>query len=356
MPKSDVRDNEYVAAHLTGYNFLALDGLKSAIELAKAVGDDDAARRWQDEYDDYRTTFLTVLDGATKRNGGAFPPALDAEGWAGTDWGNLLAITPEPLFDPFDPRVTATLARSRANYQEGIATYREPDDGVFLHHYLTIKNTLTALVRGEQEQAIREFYAELLHTSSTHAGFEYAVRPWGMRDFEGNLAPHGWFAADYRNLLRNMLVREQGDELHLLSAVSPEWIGAGKAVRVADAPTEFGPINFALEMATDDSAVVRIDAKFVAAPRAIIVHLPWFATIESVTADGAPAVVRDCTVSLSPKVRVVRLHWRRPPSTPTFSYARTVESYKAEYRKRYERLLATGEGTSAVDTWHVPEN
>jgi hypothetical protein len=355
MPKSDVRDNEYVAAHLTGYNFLALDGLRSAIDLAKAVGEQDAAKRWQGEYDDYCATFLAVLDGATKRNGGAFPPALDADGWQGTDWGNLLSITPAPLFDPFDPRVTATLRRSQANYQEGIATYREPDDGVFLHHYLTIKNTLTELVRGEQEQAIREFYAELLHTSSTHTGFEYAIRPWGMRDFEGNLAPHGWFAADYRNLLRNMLVRERGDELHLLSAVSPEWIGAGKSIRVADAPTEFGPISFALETQTDGSAVLHLHPEFSRAPRAIVVHLPWFMTIESVLADGAPAAVRDCAVSLSPNVREVRVRWRRAPSATKLSYARTVESYKAEYRQRYERLLATGENAaSAVDTWQVP--
>src|ERR1700730_13978865 len=72
------------------------------------------------------------------------------------------------------------------------------------------------LVRGDEQQALREFYAELLHTSSTHAGFEYAIRPWGTRDFEGNLAPHALFAADCRNLLRNMLVWEQGRTMHLL--------------------------------------------------------------------------------------------------------------------------------------------
>ncbi len=45
MPASDVRDNEYVAGHITGYNFLALDGMQSAIELAQALGHkEDAAR------------------------------------------------------------------------------------------------------------------------------------------------------------------------------------------------------------------------------------------------------------------------------------------------------------------------
>lgn len=355
MPVSEVRDNEYVDAHLTGYNFLALDGLKSAIEVAQAAGEEEAARQWQAELDDYRSRFFSILDRAVQANNGSFPPALDAQGWQGTDWGNLLSLTPEPLFDAFDARVTATLQRSQASYQEGIATYREPDDGVFLHHYLTIKNTLTELERGEQHQAIREFYAELLHTSSTHAGFEYAIRPWGTREFEGNLAPHGWFAADYRNLLRNMLVREQGDTLHLLSAVSPEWIGVGKRIRVADAPTIFGPLDFTLEMAANDSAVLRIDAKFNAPPRAIVVQLPWFMTVNAATADGVPVTVRGGSVSLLPGVKELRLRWHRVAGAPGMSYQRTVESYKAEYRRRYQLLLETGQMSAAPDHWSVPE-
>jgi hypothetical protein len=262
MPASDVRDNEYVSGHLTGYNFLALNGLRCAIEMASALGHKDDAARFETEYADYSKTFFALLDKASAEQGGGLPPSLDAGSWKGTDWGNLLAVTPEPLLSPFDPRVTATLKSTQARYQEGITTYAEPDDGIFLHHYLTIKNTLTELVRGEQNQAVRELYAELLHTSSTHGGFEYAIRPWGSRDFEGNIAPHGWFAADYRNLLRNMMVREEAGSLHLLSAVSPEWIAKGKRIRVSNAPTYFGDIAFDLESPSENTAVMHIRSSF----------------------------------------------------------------------------------------------
>ena len=50
-----------------------------------------------------------------------------------------------------------------------------------------------------------------------------------MRDFSLNLSPHGLFAAKFRTLLRDMIVREQGNDVHLLSCVSPEWIQVGKA-------------------------------------------------------------------------------------------------------------------------------
>ena len=89
-------------------------------------------------------------------------PISDGGAWKGTDWGNLLSVTPEPVLDAHDPRVTATSAKCRHAIKREVATYAEPDDGQFLHHYLTVKNTLTELVRGDQDQAIREFYAELL--------------------------------------------------------------------------------------------------------------------------------------------------------------------------------------------------
>ena len=356
MPSSDVRDNEYVAAHLTGYNFLALGGLQSAMELAKATGHNADATRFQQEYDDYHRTFFALLDKVTAANGGAIPPALDAKGWGGTDWGNLLSVTPVPLLDPHDPRVTATLLHSQAHYQEGITTYTEPDDGQYLHHYLTIKNTLTELVRGDQQQAIREFYAELLHTSSTNAGFEYAIRPWGSRDFEGNPAPHGWFAADYRNLLRNMMLREDGETLHLLSAVSPEWIGSGKAIRIERAPSTFGTTDFTLQATSEKAAVFTLKSTWQSAPRALILHLPWFMQTESATAEGNTLKIDGDTIQLPVDAREIRLRWHRRPGSSEMSYAKTVASYKQEYRKRYEHLLNTGEMSPAIDTWRVPEH
>jgi len=154
-----------------------------------------------------------------------------------------MAVYPEIILDPFDPMVTATLQTTRQKYQEGIMTY---DFGRYLHHYLTMKNTETEVIRGEQEVVIQELYAILLHTSATHAGFEFSIRPWQTRDFGMNMSPHGWFSAKYRTLLRNMLLREQGEDLHLISCLSPEWIRTGQEISVSNAPTNFGTTNFSL--------------------------------------------------------------------------------------------------------------
>jgi hypothetical protein len=338
MPASDVRDNEFVPGHLTGYNFLALSGLKLAIEMASDTGHAGLVANWQREYDDYRQAFFKVLDQRTGENNGYIPPALDGQK-DGFDWGNMLSVVPEPTLDPHDPAVTATLNATQAKYAEGIMTYA---NGEFLHHYLTIKNTMTEVIRGDQEQALKEFYALLVHTSSTHAGFEFAILPWGDRNFQDNLAPHGWFAAEYRTLLRSMLVREQGDQLHLLSVVSPEWMGKGKTISVSNAPTAFGTFGFKFEQTADDEAVIHLDANFTRAPSKIVLHFPWWVEGEIVTVDGYDRRASSETIDLPAGAREIHLHWTNKPDRPSLSYEHAVEDYKAEYARRY-RILMYGE-------------
>jgi hypothetical protein len=335
MPASDVQDNEMIPGHLTGYNFLALSGLRVCIEMAEATLHRDLAAKWRAEYTRYRSRFLSVLDRATRTTGGYIPPALDGRS-GGYDWGNLLAVVPEPTLDPGDPRVTATLRATRAKYQEGIMTYA---DGRYLHHYLTIKNTLTEVVRGDQRDALGEFYALLLHTSAANAGFEFAIRPWGNRDFADNLAPHGWFAAEYRTLLRNMLVREQGARLHLLSVLSPEWLGAGKTVSVRNAPTAFGTFGFTLEQPSATEALLQLNAQFRTAPERIAVHLPWYMRLESARVDGKPVAAAHGVLLLPATAKQLRLLWARRDGTPDLSFANAVADYQAEYARRYDQLM-----------------
>src|ERR1035437_615170 len=335
MPVSNVRDNEYVPGHLTGYNFLALSGLKLAIEMAGETGHANLVQSWQAEYDGFHQAFFKVLEERAHANNGYIPPALDGQK-EGYDWGNLLAVVPEPILDPHDSRVTATLTTTQGKYAEGIMTYA---NGEFLHHYLTIKNTMTEAIRGDQEQALKEFYALLLHTSSTNAGFEYKIYPWGNRNFEDNLSPHGWFAAEYRTLLRTMLVREDGNRLHLLSVVSPAWIGKGKSIAVKQSPTNFGSVAFILEQPSANEAVLHLNPAFTAPPEQIVVHLPWFVDLKSATADGKAIQAASGALSVSSVTREVHIYWTLKPNASILSYERTVKDYKAEYARRYQILM-----------------
>jgi hypothetical protein len=335
MPLTTPGDNEDITGHVTGHNFWALIGLKNAIPIARDLGKSEDVTTFQAEYDSLHNSLAKRLKESTEKTGGYIQPGLDTLG--GQDWDNMMAVYPEILLDPKDPLVTATLKATQAKYQEGLMTY---GDGRWMHHYLTMTNTETEIVRGEQEQALRELYALLVHTSATHAGFEFCIRPWGERDFGLNLAPHGWFAAKFRAMLRNMLVREQDNQLHLLSVVSPEWIRSGSSVSVHRAPTNFGQVNFDLRC-RGDRASLELKTEFVEKPKTIVLHLPWYMNVRSVKADGKVMKVKGGAVNLPAGTRKVDLQWSKK-KTPVLSYANAVREYRKEYRRRYEAFLKNG--------------
>ena len=79
----------------------------------------------------------------------------------------------------------------------------------------------------------------------THGFFSY---PEGMNTRNLTLAvgdmPHGWLCASYISLVRDMIVREDGDRLLLLSGVPREWLAPGKRISARNLPTLFGPVSF----------------------------------------------------------------------------------------------------------------
>jgi hypothetical protein len=337
VPVTTPGDNEEITGHVTGHNFWALVGLKQAIIMARDLGKTEDEAAFQSEFDSMRSALMKRLKEVTERTGGYITPGLDSPG--GQDWDNMSALYPEILMDPHDPMVTGTLNATRAKYQEGLMTY---GDGRWLHHYLTVANTEAEVIRGDQELAVRDLYALLVHTSATHAGFEFCIRPWGDRDFGMNLAPHGWFSARYRSILRDMLVREEEGQIHLLSCVSPEWIGNGKTIGLHRAPTNFGPVSFDLSV-RGTRAVITVNSRFTADLKALVLHFPWFMKVHGVKINGKVVKASKGEFQMLPlDVRSVELQWTKRKGVPSLNYASAVQAYLNEYHRRYEDFRKTG--------------
>ncbi len=349
MPKTRPGDNERITGHVTGHNFWALLGLKKAILLAKGIGKMEDAAAFQKEYDDYYAAFMTRLQAITQMSGGYIPPGLDYLG--GQDWGNLLSVYPTEVLNPFDPMVTATQIEAREKFREGIMTYGNQR---YVHNYLTTNVTQTSLVRGEQRNVLHDLYSILVHTTSTNAGFEYSVVPWADRDVHHNLTPHGWFAAKYRGLVRDMMVREEGKALHLFSVISPAWLRNGVSIGVDDATTTFGNLSFSLTP-KEDGAHFEWNGTFRNPPREIVVHVPYFVFLKSVTVNGKTYTVKESgglsrngfpkigsdRIVLSPKMHTADFSWQRTSRPDDASYRVFVENYKREFARKYSRYLKT---------------
>jgi len=69
--------------------------------------------------------------------------------------------------------------------------------------------------------------------------------------------PHTYSNTKQVRLLRNMIVREDGDDLLIGFAMPRPWLAPGKLLGVRRAPTRFGPVTLRMAPA-DDGSTIRV--------------------------------------------------------------------------------------------------
>ncbi|MBA2505851.1 MAG: hypothetical protein H0V29_07890 [Thermoleophilaceae bacterium] len=311
LPVADLQDNELVRGHLAGDNFWALAGARGAVDIARAAGSEDAAARFQKEADSLQASIAARLS-----PGLAVEPRLDGEG--GQDWGNLWAVYPTGVLEPRDPRVSATLDAVRKDFREGIATYRDRRQ---LHHYLGFRVFQTELLRGEQKKVTRGLYDSLAHTTASYGGFEAGILVDGSRAVDDNMTPHGWWAAEYVTLIRNMLVREDSQGIALGSAIAPRWLEPGRSTAVSGAPTTRGPVSFRLT-ATRDGARLKWRG-----PSGVGIRLVVPAGVSNVKAKGLTA--DGSSIGLPAPSGTLAIEWKRRGGV--YDHDAAVEKLKRSY-------------------------
>jgi len=353
---SDADDAFLKDVHQTGQDLWTLVGIRNAIAMAEGMGRSQDVEHFKAEYERFWKAFEKQLATQTTKTGGYVPPGLDRT-QGGNNWDNLLTLYPEPLFAPFDSRVTATIRKSRKTYAEGILGYVLPralekqgenyvfDSRRLLHYWHSLDNAENGLVRADprdQESAVKDLYAMLLHTTSTHALQEFGTEPWSTRDYVGqDILPDGAASGVLIELLRNMVVREYENELFLFSAISPAWLGPGKSIEIRNEPTVFGPVT-AILRARPRGWEVRVSNRFRRSPEHIVICVPWFYQVQRAEADGHSLEVRDGKLTVSASTQQVSVTGRIKSGTPMTDFEHSVRDYKLEYKKRYREFLRTG--------------
>ncbi len=266
-----VADGEYLwdgKHRIVGYDFWNLRGILCTAAAAEALGYQEEAKRLTLEAEDYRQ----ALDAAWRRLGlEYFPPSWEK---AGTHWGNTETLWPTPLFEPFDPRVSALIRHVRTQYGGGYheGTIRWIGHREAIHPYMGAYTTTAMLRRNDREAVVEDFFWYLLHSSSTHAFPEgiYPEKRWAW----SNTIPHPTGAANFFLMLRHMLIDERHDELHLLAAVPDQWLSPGEVIRVLNAPTHFGPVTLEIRGEnTGLSGTIRADWRE-PMPTKVVLYVP----------------------------------------------------------------------------------
>ncbi len=307
--------------HIVGYDFWNLRGVNCTARMAEALGEESDAQAYGQLFESYKAC---VENGLRKAGFDWFPPTYEG---VGTSWGNLTMLHPTRLFDPLDARVTATLDRVRAGFVEGTIRWGEEEKGV-IHPYMSTYVTNSEVVRGEREKAVDHFYHYLAHTTSTH-GFPEGVY-YMTRTAWGDTVPHLWAAAQYIILLRKMLLREDGEALHLLPAVPVAWLRPGKKIVLLGAPTVFGKANLAVN-GLEDGCDVRFSWPDRKTPKQVIFHIPPGTTVKRVLQRDNQEIPPERDSVILPKAcEKLQIEWTLPPEEKD----RTFDDYAREYERK----------------------
>ena len=355
MPPSWPYDNEMIKGRYTSHNLWCLLGVRSAIRLARMLGEEKSASEWTRFEAEYSKAIITALHDSALPDGSVPPGLYDyktgnaaREGFkeyqTNQDWENMLLAAPTEVLSPGDPLLTATLARlHRTKFREGVMTYR---NGQHLHQYITANVMEQEMARGEEAQALTDLYHMLLHNGSTGEGFENLVEPWTRQVNLDCPPPHAWAAMKTALVIRNVLLVERGGkaglnekerELHLFSLLSPAWVHAGAEIGFRNAPCEMGSLDASLRF-TAHSATLRLDARWRWKPRALVVHIPWFLEVTNLYSDGSIKRIQD-DLELSPNTRRVTFSWKVRPG----AFKNSLQNILLAYRREPDFKVVHGE-------------
>jgi hypothetical protein len=189
-----------------------------------------------------------------------------ADGYYGLIAPCLLEIGLPAANDPKAGFIVNAL-RQRGGLVAGLSQFHRMADHAYACGYW-----LNCLQRDEVKRAILGLYGSLAYGMSrgTYSAVECTMIQTGANYWT---LPHTYSNTQQLRLLRNLLVREDGDTLWLGQAIPRPWLAPGKRVAVNEAPTTFGPVSYSIKAERDGSMHVEISPPTINMPEEILLRL-----------------------------------------------------------------------------------
>lgn len=279
------------AFNYLGDSWCAL-GMEYAAEALNEIGS-PMAEKYAAEAAKYRKDILDSMEAAAFQYQGQTLLPLEPETHrllklekyrAGGYYGLTLSPLLATGFLPLNDKRTNWLVdafENRGGLIAGLAEFEEGIDHAYTYGYL-----LTELKRGNVRKTLLGFWSMLAFgmTRDTYSPVEVTMIATG----ENHLTlPHLYSCTEQLQLLRTLLLREDGDVLQIGEGIPRAWLERGKHVAVTSAPTEFGDLSYRMDAEPNGNVRVRIVPPSRRLPREIRVHLrnPSQEAISSVHAE-----------------------------------------------------------------------
>jgi len=234
-------------------DFWGLAGLKAASRIVE----NQSLKRRQDiaaeERDFEASIFGSIQNIPPQRSQGGIPATPYRRMDAGAI-GSMAADYPLQLTAAMDERIKHTMEFLIHNcFYQGAFFQDMIHSGINI--YLTLAIAQTLLRR--EDSRYREMIRVAARLASSTGQWPEAVHPLTKGGCMGD-GQHGWAAAEWVMMIRNLFVREEGDSLVLGAGIFPDWLKPHKTIGFGPTPTPYGKVALQVR-AGDNGLTVDLD-------------------------------------------------------------------------------------------------
>jgi hypothetical protein len=266
-------------------DYWAVAGLQAAERLFLRAGRTTTAATARREADDMAAAIERSVRAIPRRRSLGGIPASPYRRLDSGAVGSLVADYPLQLTPAGDPRIMATVeGLLRTSFHNGGFFQEIIHSGI--NAYLTLDVAQTLLRAGDARY--RELVETVAAIASPTGQWPEAIHPLSGGGCMGD-GQHGWAAAEWLMMMRNIFVREESDRLIVGSGVFAEWLdelGPDADLHFGPTATPWGPVSVTITRDGEEALVTIAGTWRRQAPR-IDVFLPSWGAALDVSA-GAP--------------------------------------------------------------------
>jgi hypothetical protein len=263
-------------------DFWGVAGLRAAAKLANRAGHQARAREFSAQAAEFaEAIWRSIRQIPEPRSRGAIPASPYRRLDAGAI-GCLAVDYPLQLTAPGDSRVARTAAYLQENcFLKGAFFQDMIHSGI--NPYLTLALAQTLLRHGHP--GFRPMVERVAELATSTGQWPEAIHPLTGGGCMGD-GQHGWAAAEWVMMLRNLFVREEGEILILGSGIFPEWLESGEPLRFGPTPTPWGPVTLRLT-SHQSGLLLELEGDWRADPPVLEARVPGYRR-QLIEADGKP--------------------------------------------------------------------
>ncbi|MFO7728094.1 MAG: hypothetical protein R6X11_07170 [Desulfonatronovibrio sp.] len=257
-------------------DFWGVAGLGSAARLAGLFGSAQEQQEYQSQAGDFEQSIYESIETIpAHRSRGGIPASPYRRMDAGAI-GSMVADYPLKLTSPHDRKIMKTTEYLLNNcFHKGAFFQDMIHSGI--NAYLTLDIAQTLLRMGDPRY--KDLVRSVADIASPTGQWPEAIHPLTGGGCMGD-GQHGWAAAEWAMMVRNLFVREEGGTLILGSGILPEWTQSESLISFGPSRTPFGSITVSFQR--NQKAHFEIQADFSNAqtrPDNIIIDVPGYRKI-----------------------------------------------------------------------------